>query len=55
MSVLLKGDGSGVKINWPTAQVFTDDRRLVDMLAAIAPAKDANRLKGKFLEESLGL
>lgn len=55
MSVILKGGGSGVEINWATAQVFTDDRRLVDMLAAIAPAKDANRLKGKFLEEAMGL
>lgn len=55
MSVRLKANASGVQINWATAQVFTDDRRLVDMLAAIAPAKDANRLKGKFLEDALGL
>jgi hypothetical protein len=55
MTVRLKPNASGIKINWATAQVFTDDRRLVDMLAAIAPAKDANRLKGKFLEEALGL
>jgi hypothetical protein len=55
MNVCLRASASGVQIYWATAQVFTDDRRLVDMLAAIAPAKDANRLKGKYLEDALGL
>lgn len=55
MRVGICTDGSGVEIMWSTAKLLINDKALMESLAAIAPAKDANRLKGQFLEDALGL
>jgi hypothetical protein len=55
MRVGMSTDTPGVEIIWSTAKLLVNDQALMESLAAIAPVKDANRLKGKFLEDALGL
>lgn len=55
MKVKLNADGASVEIDWPTARVMLDDRAVMASLAAIAPARDASRIKATFLEAALGL
>jgi hypothetical protein len=55
MRVGMRTDSPGVEIMWSTAKLLVNDQALMESLVAIAPVKDAYRLKGQFLEEAMGL
>lgn len=55
MRVGMSTGAPGVEIIWSTAKLLVNDQALMESLVAIAPTKDANRLKGQFLEDALGL